>query len=98
MRVTSWLSKTMLGTALLVAVFCIGCVPPPRDAPDGGSQEIPALTKEVIDERINGARVYDVKPESGNGEPTPWGFDYDEPKEITVVDQQMNGDHATIIL
>ncbi|MFN2500486.1 MAG: hypothetical protein ABR530_00555, partial [Pyrinomonadaceae bacterium] len=32
------------------------------------------------------------------GEPISWGFDEDEPKEITVVEQQINGNQATIIL
>lgn len=59
---------------------------------------VPALTKEVIDERINDARVYDVEPENGTGNPIPWSFDEDEPKEIIVVDKKVDGTRATIIL
>ena len=80
----------------------IGCGPPQQNAGQGsespGSTAIPELTKEIIDERINDARVYDVPPESGSGDPIPWGFDEDEPKEIVVVDKQMNGRHATVVL
>ena len=59
---------------------------------------MPPLNKEVIDERINDARVYEVLPESGTGDPIPWSFDEDEPKEIVVVEQQIDGLQATIIL
>lgn len=80
----------------------IGCAPSSQlgrqDSPTSASQDLPPLTKDIIDERINDARVYDVLPESGTGDPIPWGFDHDEPKEIIVVDQQMNGSKATIIL
>lgn len=59
---------------------------------------MPPLTKEIIDERINDARVYEVMPESGVGDPIPWGFDEDEPKEIVVVEQQVAGPRTTIVL
>jgi hypothetical protein len=72
-----------------------GSGPGQVDTATGG---IPELTKEIIDERINDARVYEVKPESGTGEPIPWSFDEDEPKEIVVVDKQIVGTRATIVL
>lgn len=62
------------------------------------SQGVPELSKAVIDERINDARVYDVAPENGTGDTIAWSFDEDEPKEITVVDQELNGESATIVL
>lgn len=31
-------------------------------------------------------------------EPISWNFDPDEPKEINIVDKQVNGTHATIVL
>lgn len=77
----------------------VGCVPPPQGDPAAdGSQEIPEITKALIDERINDTRVFEIPPESGKGEPISWGFDFDEPKEITVVDQKVEGTHATIVL
>jgi hypothetical protein len=89
---------TFLGTALLIA-GTFACAPSgSQNSPASGSQDLPPLTKEVIDERINDARVYEVMPESGTGEPIPWSFDEDEPKEIVVVDQKMDGAQATIIL
>ena len=75
----------------------LACAPPPPGA-DTSTQEIPQLTKELIDERINDARVYEVPPESGRGEPIAWGFDFDEPKEITVVDQKIDGERAPVVL
>jgi len=59
---------------------------------------VPELTKEVIEERINDAGIWEVLPESGTGEPISWRFDDDEPKEIVVVDQQIDGSKATLIL
>ena len=87
-------------TIAALLLFMLGCAPPPPsgDPSNGGSQEIPDLTTELINERINDARVYDVPPESGNGEPVSWSFDFDEPKEITVVDKQIDGTHATVVL
>ena len=87
-------------TAVLLA-FAGGCAPSRSSGPnsiDSTSTTLPELTKEVIDERINDARVYDVLPESGTGDPIPWSFDYDEPKEIVVVEQEVNGTNATVIL
>jgi hypothetical protein len=72
----------------------MGCVPPPEEP----GQNAPELSKDVIETRINDARVYEVPPESGPGEPISWSFDYDEPKEIAIVDQQQQGDRATIVL
>ena len=92
------LPHRFLVTVLLFA-SSLGCAPSsPGSGQASGSQELPPLTKEVIDERINDARVYEVMPESGTGEPIPWSFDEDEPKEIVVVDQKMEGAQATIIL
>jgi hypothetical protein len=89
-----------LGFAFLL-VTSIGCGPPQgsgQNTTSPTSQVIPELTKEIIDERINDARVYEVMPESGIGDPIPWGFDEDEPKEIVIVDQQVEGSRATVIL
>ena len=91
------LRSLLFGAAVLaISLMASGCGgPSPQSGP---SQGLPELTKEVIDQRINETRVFDVMPESGTGEPIPWSFDEDEPKEITVVEQQVNGTHATIVL
>lgn len=109
MRVSSDQSVMVRSTfflSLLVSSILLGgtsgCAPSSRssgqDSPASASQDLPPLAKEIIDERINDTRVYEVLPESGTGDPIPWGFDHDEPKEIVVIDQQMNGSKATIIL
>lgn len=71
-----------------------GSADPSTAGPDG----IPELTKEIVDERINDARVWDVPPESGTGEPVGWSFNEDEPKEIAIVGRQQEGLRATLIL
>lgn len=62
------------------------------------SDDLPELTEEMIHERINGRRVREVPEENGTAEPIIWNFDEDEPKEITVVEKQMQGERATIVL
>lgn len=101
MRVISVSIYAFLVSAALIA-GSIGCAPPYQpsgsdpSAPDGGA--IPELSDEVIRDRINGARVYEVPPEGPTGGPISWGFDEDEPKEITIVDKQINGLRATVVL
>ena len=94
------LRTPILVTLFLLAGLNFGCAPPPPQGDESGrgSDTIPELTKELIDERINDARVYEILPESGRGEPISWGFDWDEPKEITVVDKQIQGTRAFVIL
>ncbi|MCA1624448.1 MAG: hypothetical protein LC768_14240 [Acidobacteria bacterium] len=101
-RATFLLSK-FLGLALLLACS-FGCAPSssPGDGNQGGSAsastDIPELTDEKIREEINNAYVREVPEENGAGEPINWGFDEEEPKEFTVVEKQIEGDRATIII
>lgn len=59
---------------------------------------MPELTDEIIRERINEAGVWDVPEENAVGDPISWRFDEDEPKEIAVVEKQVDGARATIVL
>ncbi|MDQ6787265.1 MAG: hypothetical protein M3033_10695 [Acidobacteriota bacterium] len=52
----------------------------------------------MIHERINYARVGQVPEENGAAEPISWTFVETEPKEIAVVEKQMEGERATIVL
>lgn len=96
----------MRATFIILMLLVVGssaCGPPSgttsgNDSTATGSPDSLELTKEIIDERINGARVYDVMPENGTGNPIPWSFDEDEPKEIVVVDQKVDGTRATVVL
>jgi hypothetical protein len=89
----------ILGLSLLLA-FTIGCGGPPSSQdPGGASGEVIEITDQLINERINDARVFDVPPEAGEtGESISWGFDEDEPKEITVIEKNVEGTKATIVL
>ena len=102
MRVNEVIERTGLFVLVLLLACTIACGPPASQGNaqqgDAASGERPELTDELIRRRINDARVYEVKPESGTGDPIPWGFDEDEPKEITVVDKQVTGDSATVVL
>lgn len=96
---------SLLWLALVTAMLTVllGCGPPSSSegdgsAPSAGSTELPEITDELIYERINDAWVREVPSESGTAEPISWTFDHDEPKEITVVDKQVKGTRATIVL
>jgi hypothetical protein len=98
---SSRLFSIFFGLALLIA-FSQGCAPSSTTG-DGrqdssGSGEVPELTEEIIRERINDAWIEDVPAESNAAKPIPWHFDEDEPKEIAVVDKQISGERATIVL
>lgn len=81
-----------------------GCAPSssPGDgaqsSPASASNDLPELTEDVIREQLNDSRVREVPEENGTAEPITWNFDYEEPKEITVVEKQMDGERATIVL
>lgn len=87
----------------LVVLLSSACAPP---NPGGGTQEptepagdgVPELSDAIINERINDAWVRVVPEENGAGEPITWGFDEDEPKEIKVVEKQIDVPHATVVL
>lgn len=99
------LLSSFLGLVLLLAGLT-GCAPSSSSQGDGkqnspassASNELPELTDEVIRERINDAFVREVPEENGAGEPISWSFDEDEPKEITVVEKQLESERATIVL
>ena len=103
MRVRILASRRVTVLLLLFLLFSFGCAPSssPTASGDGSSASatgIPEITDELIHERINDAWITEVPEEAGTGQPISWNFDHDEPKEITVVDKQMNGTRATIVL
>ncbi|MEO7540286.1 MAG: hypothetical protein ABIV21_09670 [Pyrinomonadaceae bacterium] len=95
LRVRSLLSA-LLGSALWLGFY--GCAPSSSQGDASASDEPLEITEDIINERINDARLWEVPEESGSGQPISWNFIRSEPKEITVVDKQVNGDRATIVL
>ncbi len=98
-----FLLASFLGVALLLACS-FGCAPSSSQS-DGkqsssapASNDLPELTEEMIYERINDAGVREVPEENGTAEPISWSFDEEEPKEIAIVEKQMEGERATIVL
>ncbi len=95
--------STFLGLALLLA-GSLGCAPSSsqgdgsRNPSAPGSNDLPELTEELIHERINETWVRKVPEENGSADPISWSFDEEEPKEIAVVEKQMEGTRATIVL
>jgi hypothetical protein len=99
----AFLLSSFLGLALLLACS-FGCAPSSsqgdgKQSPSSSaSNDLPELTEEIIRERINRARVRQVPEENGTAEPINWSFVEEEPKEIAVVEKQVEGERATIVL
>jgi len=99
----TFLLSSFLGLALLLACS-FGCAPSssPGDGKQSGSSSapnyLPEITDETLRQEINDAYVREVPEENGVSEPINWGFDEEEPKEFTVVEKQMEGERATIII
>jgi hypothetical protein len=77
---------------LLLSALAGACEggPPPED-------RRPEITVEKIREDINGQRV-SVPAESGASEPSSWRFYPNEPKEIEILEKQLAGDKATLVI
>lgn len=58
----------------------------------------PELTLETISKAINGSWVEGVPAADGKGKPENWKFFYNEPKEIEIVEQKIEGDRATVVV
>jgi len=94
--------SSFLGLVLLLACS-FGCAPSssPREqssSASSASNDLPELTDELIRERINYTRVREIPEENGTAEPIGWTFVENEPKEILLVDKQVQGNRATIVL
>lgn len=77
---------------LLLSALAGACErrPPPED-------RLPEITLENIPEHLNGQRV-SVPAEVGSSEPTSWRFFLNEPKEIEILEKQLAGDKATLVI
>ena len=94
-RVT-FLRSSILGFALLATCSC--GPPSSQQGTSPGPTDVPELTDELIHERINDAWIREVPEANGAAEPITWSFDESEPKEIAVVEKQVDGTRATIVL
>ena len=64
--------------------------PPPED-------RRPEVTVETILEDINGQRI-NVPAEDGASQPASWRFFLNEPKEIEILEKQLAGDKAILVI
>jgi hypothetical protein len=88
----------MLALLLVSSLGCGGPAPHGDGGQDLSSTGAPELTDDVIRQRINNVYVRDVKEENGAGEPIGWSFSESEPKEITILEKQIEGTHANVVL
>jgi hypothetical protein len=88
------LRAALLFAALAAASACGPSSPPPKPSPD----TLPELGDENIRETLLDSVVEEVPEENGAAKPIRWRFLEDEPREVTVVDKQMDGEKATVIV
>jgi len=96
MRVNSQKRSLIYVTLTVLLALSLGCGGPVPD--DTATEGLPELTDELIRERLNGVRFSQIPPEDGNGEPISWRFFLDEPKEITIVEKNIEGTSATVVI
>ena len=77
---------------LLLSALACACKPgpPPED-------RRPEITVETILEDLNGQRI-DVPAEDGASEPSSWRFFLNEPKQIEILEKQLAGDKAILVI
>jgi hypothetical protein len=77
---------------LLLSTLAGACKPgpPPEDRK-------PEITVETILEDLNRQRI-NVPPEDGAAEPSMWRFFPNEPKEIEILEKQVAGDKAILVI
>lgn len=88
-RIT-WQISLLVGLLLCANACAGGETPPPAD-------DRPEITAETIREHINGERVR-VPAEDGDSQSRNWRFERDEPKEIEIVEKQLAGDTAIVVI
>jgi hypothetical protein len=88
-----------LRVALLFAALAVasGCAGGPEGAPPPPEPR-PALSDEKIRETLFHAYVKEVPEETGAAKPITWHFRRDEPIEVAIVERQMDGDRATVVV
>lgn len=97
------LLSSFLGLVLPLACS-FGCAPSSQNndtqnpSASSPSSDLPELTEDIIQERINYTRVREIPDENGKGEPISWTFVENEPKEIVVVEKKIEGNRATVVL
>lgn len=99
---SSLLSRGLIFLFLLVLACSCACSASESDhnprVQSRASNDRPQITEEKIRQRIVGEFVRDVPEENNAAQPIDWSFLENEPKEFTVVEQQTDGDRATVVI
>lgn len=96
-RISFLVSALMLNASL-------GCAPSPvedakqNDSAASAPTDIPEITDEILQREINDVYLREVPEETGTGETISWRVEEYEPKEFTIVEKNIDGNRATIVL
>jgi hypothetical protein len=92
-------TRNALRAALLFAALAAASACGPRpEAPKPSPDTLPDLGDEKIRETLFEAEVREVPEEKGAARPIRWHFMRDEPTELTIVDRQIDGEKATVLV
>jgi hypothetical protein len=90
------MSRRRLTLALLPLLLATACG---GGAPQQSQDQRPEINLETIQRDINGRWVDGRVPAAdGKSQPRGWAFDRDEPKQIEIVEQKIEGDRATFLI
>jgi hypothetical protein len=92
------LTVALLSFALAACAACGGGGTAGGPRLSATPEQRPELDLEAVREAVNGAWVEGVPAADGQGKPENWGFAHNEPKEIEIVEQKVEGDTATVVV
>jgi hypothetical protein len=92
-------TRNAFRVALLFAALAAACAcGPGSEARKPSPDSLPALDDEKVRETLFEARVEEVPEENGAAKPISWRFLRHEPTEVAIVERQMDGEKATVLV
>ena len=93
------MSRRRLTLALPLILLAAACGGGGAQQQQAAQDQRPEITLETIRRDINGKWVDGRVPAADNkSQPRGWAFDHEEPKQIEIVEQKIEGDRATFLI
>jgi hypothetical protein len=91
-------ARNALFAALVLAALAVASACASGEAPKPAPDPLPELGDEKIRETLFDAWVDEVPEATGAARPISWYFTRGEPTEVAVVEKQMDGKKATVVV